>query len=95
MTTINLNTTLSHRDDLYTSDLEDEMVMMNLDRGFYYGLETVATVIWKQLAQPHSVVDLVDYLLTRYSDVDRATCEQETLAFLNDLFEEELVVVQE
>lgn len=67
--------------------------MMSLEQGNYYGLDPVGAHIWELLSEPLTVNELVEKLLTTYA-VDRAVCERETLAFLNRLLEEKLVVIE-
>ena len=93
--TLTLNTIVSRRSDLLSSDLSaTELVMMNLDRGFYYGMEETAKAIWERLAEPRTVADLCADLLARY-DIDRASCERDVLAFVDDLLQEDLIHVHD
>lgn len=93
--TLTLNTIVSRRSDLLSSDLSaTEMVMMNLDRGFYYGMEETAKAIWERLAEPRTVADLCADLLAHY-DIEQATCEREVLAFVDELLKEELIRVHD
>jgi hypothetical protein len=90
---ITLNTVITRRTDLMTSELsETELVMLNIARGSYYGMEDTAKVIWDNLSAPRSIAALVDYLLTSFA-VDRETCEREVLAFINEMLKDELVHV--
>ncbi|MGB1254127.1 MAG: PqqD family peptide modification chaperone [Candidatus Promineifilaceae bacterium] len=94
MSKIDLNTTVSFREDIMTSRLlDDEMVMMNIDRGSYYGLEESGTKIWEALEAPIKVNNLIDQLVNHYEGVDRAGCAADTLSFLNEMLQEELVVI--
>lgn len=91
--TLTLQTVISARDDLLSSDLsESEMVMMNIDKGFYYGLEDVGKLIWDALGEPRSIDALCDLVLARYAE-ERATIEEHVLTFAQDLLEEELVSI--
>jgi hypothetical protein len=93
--TLTLDTVVSRRSDLLSSDLSaTELVMMNLDRGFYYGMEETAKAIWERLAKPCSVANLCDDLVARY-DIDRASCERDVLAFLDELLKEDLIHVHD
>lgn len=91
--TLTVDSIVSARDDLLSTDLSpDEIVMINVDRGTYYGMEEVAKAIWELLAKPRKVASLCDDLQSRF-DVDRETCERDTLAFLRELQKEELLHV--
>ena len=93
--TLTLDTVVSRRSDLLSSDLSaTELVMMNLDRGFYYGMEESAKAIWERLAGPRTVADLCADLVAYY-DIDQATCERDVLGFLGELLKEELIHVHD
>ena len=94
MGTIDVNSIISYDSEILTSELLDgEMVMMNLDRGQYYGLESVGRKIWELLEKPIKVSTLVDQLMVDYSNVDKETCVVDTIDFLTDLRQEGLVQV--
>jgi hypothetical protein len=91
---ITLQSTVVRREDILASALDDEMVMMNIDQGEYYGLPAISTYIWGQLEEPRQVSAICDHLLTRF-DVDRDTCQNEVLNFLQELHKEALIDVAE
>jgi hypothetical protein len=68
--------------------------MVSIEKGAYYGISDVARVIWESLDQPKKVSDLIDDLATSY-DIDRSKCEEETLLFLGDLLNEDLLKVSD
>jgi hypothetical protein len=59
------------------SKIDDEVVMMDIESGFYFGLNSVASVIWELLKDGKTVDELADYLITEY-DVNREQCLEET-----------------
>jgi len=91
---LTLATVLSRQDEIIVSDLsKTEAVMLNMDRGFYYGVEDVAKFIWDALAQPVAVAEICDRVMAYFVDVERTTCEEDTLAYAQELLEEGLVHV--
>jgi hypothetical protein len=90
---ISLETHIARRADLMVAELSDnELVMLNIQRGSYYGMDDTAKAIWDYLTEPRSVAALVDHLLTCFA-VDRQTCEREVLAFVNEMLNDEIVSV--
>lgn len=90
---ITLESTVSRRQDLLTSALSDrELVLLNIERGAYFGMEGVAKRIWEQLAEPRCVAELCATLLTRFA-VDPDTCRREVLTFLTELHAKDLILV--
>ncbi len=59
------------------SKIDDEVVMMDIESGFYFGLNSVASIIWELLKDAKTVDELADYLITEY-DVSREQCLEET-----------------
>lgn len=83
------------RDQPLTNDLSDtETVMLDTDRGRYYGLRDVGKVIWEHLASPTTIDGLCRHLLTRF-DVDAETCRREVGGFLDELHKQGLLEIHE
>ena len=60
------STIQKNTDNILTSIIGDEMVMMNINGGNYIGLNKEARVIWEQKDQPILVKKLVKKLKTRF-----------------------------
>ena len=90
---VSLDSMVSQIEDIVASDIDDEKVMMSVEKGQYFGLEPVGSRIWEMIAQPVRVSELIDVLLGRY-DVDRETCEKDVLAFLEELNEAGILQVE-
>ena len=84
MSEITLNSTVVRSSDVMASPVDNELVMMDMERGAYYSLDRVGADIWNRLAAPLAVVDLCAQLMAQY-DVDQATCEADVLAVLNEM----------
>jgi len=84
MDSITLDSTVNHIEDIVASDIDNEKVMMSIEKGQYFGLEPVGSRIWEMIETPVKVSALIDALLVHY-DVDRQTCEQDVLIFLQEL----------
>ncbi len=81
---ITLESVVQRSSDILASPVDDELVMMSLERGMYYSLDTIGADIWERLAQPVAVAALCSQLMQKYA-VDRATCETDVLAVLNEM----------
>jgi hypothetical protein len=94
MTTISNQATVVRRDRVVANDLNDsETVMLDIEKGVYFGVQGVGKVIWDRLAEPTTVDDLVDDLVQQYA-VDEATCRSDVTKFLGELAGQGLVDVQ-
>jgi trimethylamine:corrinoid methyltransferase-like protein len=74
------------------NNIGDEVVMMDIEQGAYYGLEKVAARIWNLTEHSASVSMLCDRLAAEY-DVPSETCRTEVTAFLGTLVERGIVNV--
>jgi hypothetical protein len=72
--------------------LQDELVMMDTDKGKYFALNPVATRIWDLLEQPLSVDELCGSLLDEY-DVEPEKCHSEVVKYLDQMEKLGLVIV--
>jgi len=93
MPTIPDDAQLIRCDRVVANDLNDtETVMLDVDRGAYFGVTGVGRSIWDLLVEPATADSIVASLLTEY-EVDEDTCRAEVHAFLDDLVEQGLVDV--
>lgn len=67
-----------------TAEINGQIVALDIQAGICFGLDPIATQIWKLLDEHKSVDAICDALLELY-DVDRAMCEEQTLALLREL----------
>lgn len=88
--TIGIRDTIAKCDDQMEADIGAETLMMRMDSGRYYSVDGPAQSIWAAIDGPTRVESIVELLLERY-DVDRETCETQTLALLDDLLAQQLI----
>ena len=92
-TPIGTDTILRRNEKIIATNLDQEVVMMHIDRGSYFGLDPVGSDIWHFADEPKTVGDICDYLMSRYA-VERALCEKEVRQFLTTMVDNELFHVQ-
>ena len=80
--------------DLLASEFGDEIVVLNLRGGVYYGLEGVGVYVWKLLKEPISVRAIRDAVVAEF-DVAPGRCERDIRAFLLELAVKGLVEIRE
>jgi hypothetical protein len=68
--TIGDDTRISRGTSLLVAPVNDEIVMMDVQRGHYYGLDRIGADIWSRLETPHTFAALVDSLAADY-DAER------------------------
>lgn len=78
-----------------TNDLsESETVMLDIERGTYFGLRDVGKAIWEALEEPTTIDAICADLVQRF-EVDDDTCRREVGLFLTQLHEHDLIEVRD
>ena len=90
---ISKDSIIKKTDEIVESDIDGETVMMSIENGEYYGLDSVGSHIWELIQSPIKVSELVDTLLKKYN-VDHNTCESDVMEFLNELNNNKILVVE-
>ena len=88
---ITLDSVVSPVQEQVSCELSDEVVILNMRNGEYFGLNPVGARIWELLQSQVSVQEILDRLLEEYPDVDRETCTEDLLGLLDDLAAAELI----
>jgi hypothetical protein len=73
-------------------EFNGEVVMLQLDKGRYFGLQGVGTAIWNNLEEARSIEEVCDAVAAQF-DVDPQVCRNHALKFLTSLQEAGLVDV--
>ena len=81
---LNLDSIVSYREDIDTTDIDGDKVMMDLEKGQYFALNSVGSRIWEEIQSPVKISEVVNTLLSEY-DVDRETCEKSVMEFREGL----------
>jgi hypothetical protein len=71
--------------------IDGETIAIHLGTGTYYSLDGVAGVLWSELASGCTRAELVTRAQERF-DAESATVAAATVAFLDELLEEQLIV---
>ena len=90
---LNMETCLERNQDILHAPVSpDESVMLSVEAGLYYGLNSVGRYIWEQLESPTSLAELRDRICAEF-DVDAASCEADLQRFVDDLRQQDVVRV--
>jgi hypothetical protein len=92
MQKIDFNSVVQRDPNIIAAEAGEDVVMVSIDKGEYYGVSHVAREIWQAIEGPKKVSDLIDDLVNNYN-VERSVCEKETLLFLEELLTERLLQV--
>lgn len=90
MTTIDPTTPIIRHPDLVAAEMDDDLVMMSIEQGQYYGLSGVGPRIWELLERP-ATVERMTVILCDEFEIDDATCRRDLLNFTQELLDMGLV----
>lgn len=90
--TLNLNSLIKQSKDPVCADIDGELVMMSIERGSYFGLDSIGNRIWQLIESPIRISEICNQLQQEF-EVKTQICEIDTLNFLNDLAEQGLIEV--
>jgi Coenzyme PQQ synthesis protein D (PqqD) len=91
---LTLNSIIQRDPEVIAAEADQDLVMVSIPTGYYYGVSDVARAIWDAIERPQKISDLIENLMASYH-VDLATCRDQTLAFLETLCEERLLQVND
>ena len=72
------------------TDLGNEIAILNLDSGIYYGLNEVGAEIWNFISEPRTVRQIFNHIRVQY-EVDPDRCYRDLVALLKQLAEAGLI----
>lgn len=90
--TLSLNTTIYRNPESVFSDIDGDVVMMDIKSGHYLGLNTVASQIWYLLEQPLTVSVLIERLSEQF-EAPHEQIENDVQIFIQDLVAQQLIIL--
>jgi hypothetical protein len=88
------NSIIQRAPDVIAAEADQDLIMVSVATGYYYGVSDVAREIWDAIGNPKRISDLVDDLTANFQ-IDSSLCEEQTLTFLNALLDEGLLQVKD
>lgn len=84
------HTVISRSASVLFNDFDDGLMMMDIDSGNYFDIDSVGASVWAMLETPKTI-DQICRTLTAEYDVDLETCRQQTSDFIGVLRAQKLV----
>ncbi|XPV67690.1 MAG: PqqD family peptide modification chaperone [Halarcobacter sp.] len=83
---------IKRNEELLSSEMDDELVMMNLESNNYFGLNKVGKDIWEFLEEEQTLNNLCEKLTNKY-DVSLEQCKEDITPFIDKLKELNIIEV--
>ncbi len=88
---MDLNRTFKISTDATSRTLGQEVVILDLASGTYFGLDPVSARVWQLLSDGKTIAELYDVVLSEF-DISRDVLEQDVLNFVSDLEQKHLIM---
>lgn len=89
-TPLSATTTVVATEDVLSTTIDDETVILHESSGKYYGLNDVGTFIWNLLEEPRTIEAICEAVTAEY-DVEYERCERDVNEMVSELAEKGLV----
>jgi hypothetical protein len=86
-------TLISRSTGLLVAPVHDETVMMDVEKGHYYGLDDIGTEIWRRLESPRTFSALVDSLAADY-DADPTVIAEDVRKLLSIMAAHRVIILR-
>jgi hypothetical protein len=80
--------------EIIQSKIGEEVVMLDMESGFYFGLNSVASIIWGKMKDGITFEVLCNQLMEQF-DVESSLCEADTQELIDQLLEKKIIRVVE
>ncbi len=90
---IDMKTIIQKTDNSIESEIDGEIVLMNLDNNEYYSMDRIGSVIWNSMVEPITIENIISKLLETYN-VTQEACEEGTMKFLSVLKDKGIITIQ-
>lgn len=91
---MNINQNIIIKDGVFTQKIDDDMVLLDRESENYFGLDEVASRIWKALEETSSLMEVLNILIDEY-EVEKKILEHDIIIFVTELEKNGLVKVVE
>jgi hypothetical protein len=83
-------TSIARSPSVLAAEVDGEIVMMSIEKGCYFGLDDIASDIWKRIEPACTFAALIDGLVADY-DSDRETIARDVRSLLETMAAQDVV----
>jgi hypothetical protein len=89
---VSMDSVLRPRPTASVQRLDEEMVVLDVQSGRYFGLNAAGALIWEGIERGLALAAIADRMIEEF-EVSRETCEADVLRLASELLAEGLVTV--
>ena len=86
-------TILQRNPEIISSKIDDEIVMMSIEEGKYFGLDPIGSIIWDLLEKPRSLEEIIPLLQEKF-DVSDDQCQEDCSTFILEMIDKKTLITQ-
>ena len=90
---MNLNDQLEIPSQVMAREVGDELVILDLASGSYYGLDAIGARVWQLISEGKNLAQTIEVMLTEY-EVERSQLESDLLALAERLTAQGLLTLR-
>lgn len=90
---LNSETLIARNKDILANLVGDEVVMMDMGKGKYFGVNKTGSYIWQLLEQPATIGELCDRLVADFG-ISKEQCTNELKPFIEQMQKENIIITQ-
>jgi len=90
---MNLNDQLEIPSQVMAREVGDELVILDLASGSYYGLDAIGARVWQLISEGKNLAQTIEVMLTEY-EVERSQLESDLLALAERLMAQGLLTLR-
>ncbi|MEY8717063.1 lasso peptide biosynthesis PqqD family chaperone [Francisella philomiragia] len=91
MSNLNMENQLYKNEDIYSSEVDGETIMMNIDNNAYYTTQEIGNRIWELLDSLNTPKAICEQLMQEY-EVSQEQCQNDVLQFLEQLLDNSIII---
>ncbi len=90
---LNSETLVARNRGIVANMVGDEVVMMDMESGKYFGVNKTGSYIWQLLEQPTTLGELCDRLVADFG-ISKEQCTIEFKPFIEQMHKEKIIITQ-
>jgi hypothetical protein len=88
---LSIHTTLARNSEIISSKIDDEVIMMSIEEGKYFGLDSIGSIIWELLEESNSLKEILPQLISEF-EVSEEQCQKDCMTFILDMLDKKVLI---